>query len=230
GLDVGQAQDPTALTVVERLPGAEGRPLRECVHHLRHLDRLPLGTPYPKVVAHVAELMASEALAGHTDLVVDATGVGRPVVDLLRAAKLQPIPVVVHGGGETTVDANGFRRVPKRELVSTAQVALQDARLKFARTLPNINVLLEELLKFEVRITDGGADTYGAWRAGAHDDLVFALALAVWWNERPVAPPDLVGTPYRRGPADGRPRPGESLLVREIKVGTKTYHVGPRNR
>ena len=41
GVDLGQAQDPTALAVAE-------------VHtpeiHVRHLERLPLGTPYPKVV------------------------------------------------------------------------------------------------------------------------------------------------------------------------------------
>jgi hypothetical protein len=47
--------------------------------------------------------------------------------------------------------------------------------------------VVDELLRFEVKITEGGHDTYGAWRKGAHDDLVFALALATWWGDRHAA-------------------------------------------
>ncbi len=69
GADLGQAQDPTALAVAE-------------VHtpeiHVRHLERLPLGTPYPKVVERIADLV--DKLPGAV-LVVDATGVGRAVLD-----------------------------------------------------------------------------------------------------------------------------------------------------
>ena len=32
----------------------------------------------------------------------------------------------------------------------------------------------------EVKISETGKDSYGAWREGAHDDLVLAVALAVW--------------------------------------------------
>jgi hypothetical protein len=31
--------------------------------------------------------------------------------------------------------------------------------------------------------TSGGNNTYGAWRAGGHDNLVLAVALACWWGE-----------------------------------------------
>jgi hypothetical protein len=49
GLDLGQRQDFTAIAVVEK--GERewlGTPLR-----LRHLERIPLGTPYTKVVTRV---------------------------------------------------------------------------------------------------------------------------------------------------------------------------------
>ena len=29
-------------------------------------------------------------------------------------------------------------------------------------------------------------DSYGAWREGAHDELVLAVAVACWYGERPV--------------------------------------------
>jgi hypothetical protein len=31
---------------------------------------------------------------------------------------------------------------------------------------------------------DTGHDSYGAWREGTHDDLVLALACALWCGER----------------------------------------------
>src|SRR5213080_4767292 len=95
GLDLGQSQDPTALGVVERVEFAGewdavafGYRIETAVR-LRHLERIALGTPYPDVVARVVKVLGSRALAaGHRHLVVDATGVGRPVVDLLRAAEM----------------------------------------------------------------------------------------------------------------------------------------------
>ena len=47
GVDLGQAQDFTALAVIE----AAGPLL------LRHIERLPLGTPYTAVVARIQALL-----------------------------------------------------------------------------------------------------------------------------------------------------------------------------
>jgi hypothetical protein len=50
--------------------------------------------------------------------------------------------------------------------------------------MDHAQILMSELADFRVRISASGSDTYGAWRGGAHDDLVLALALAVWWADR----------------------------------------------
>jgi hypothetical protein len=118
--------------------------------------------------------------------VIDATGVGRPVVDMIRQAKLEPVPITIHGGDQISYE-NGWR-VPKRDLVSIVQVGLQTERLKFAAELPHVSTLVQELLAFRVKISEAGHDTYGSWREGAHDDLVLALACAVWWANREAAP------------------------------------------
>ena len=52
GIDVGQKVDPTALAVVERQE-RDG----EDHHVVRHLERLPLGTPYPQVAERLAEIV-----------------------------------------------------------------------------------------------------------------------------------------------------------------------------
>lgn len=193
GLDLGQVQDPTALALVEWTRRPDG----ERVYALRHLERLPLGTGYPAIVAHLGRVLAADdpdhpghPLEHSTQLVADATGVGRAVVDQLRDARLRPLPVVVHGGWQTSVDEWGYHHVPKRELVGVAQVLLQDRRLRLSSRLPFVAALEEELLRFEVKITDAGRDTYGAWREGQHDDLVFALCLAVWYGEDKAAARD----------------------------------------
>lgn len=196
GLDLGQAQDYTALAVVERTTHA-GRP-RE--HAVRHLKRWPLGTPYPAIVAEVAALVRRvnasrarprlEVFDGFDlplpvgTLAVDATGVGRPVVDLLRQAgmpcRLQAVTITA---GHAATAGPGGVNVPKKELVSVLQVLLQSRRLKVAAGLPDAATLVRELTTFHTKITLAGNETFGAWREGAHDDLVLAVALAAWFAE-----------------------------------------------
>jgi hypothetical protein len=74
--------------------------------------------------------------------------------------------------------------VPKRDLITSAQVLLQDERLKIAATLPDTATLTAELLHMRVRIDSKAAhDSYAAWRENQYDDLVFAVALAYWLGE-----------------------------------------------
>jgi hypothetical protein len=71
----------------------------------------------------------------------------------------------------------------KRDLVSTLAVLLQARRLKISPALPEARTLTEELAGFQVKISQAGGDTYGAWRGGAHDDLILSVALACWAGE-----------------------------------------------
>ena len=56
--------------------------------------------------------------------------------------------------------------------------------LRIAASLPDAAVLARELQDFRVRFTEAGNATFNA-REGAHDDLVLALALAVFGLSRP---------------------------------------------
>jgi hypothetical protein len=153
-------------------------------YHVRHLERYPLGTLYPVIVTKIADLLQMPVLRG-AKLVVDGTGVGRPVVDMFRAAGLKPIAVLITGGDKVNHEG-GYWRVPKRDLVGAVQVPLQDKRLKFAENLPLASTLIQEMLNFKVKITESANDTYGAWREGQHDDLILSVMLAAWWAQRPV--------------------------------------------
>ena len=176
GVDLGQAQDYTAIAVLEVLQHGE-----EEGYHLRHLERPRLGTSYPDIVQRLLALLATSPLIGCCEMVLDATGVGAPVVDLLRQAGLSLTAVTITGADAATRGEGGGWRVPKRDLVSTLQVALQQGRFKVADGLALGDVFVRELLAFRVKINIATShDSYEAWREGDHDDLVLAVALALW--------------------------------------------------
>jgi hypothetical protein len=161
----------------------EPNPILEHTFQIGHLERLPLGTSYPAQVERVKELV-THLKGDRVRLVVDATGVGRPVVDLMRKEGLEPVPVVITAGDSESF-ADGFHRVPKRNLVSTGQVLLQSGRIKIHSSLPLADTLTKELLAFKVTISAKGNDTYGNdWRENPHDDLVLSTLLAAYWGEK----------------------------------------------
>jgi Terminase RNaseH-like domain len=179
GVDPGQAVDPTAIAVVQRIANANGKPTFRC----GHLERLPLATPYPGVVQHVRRLVSKEPFLGHSELVLDLTGVGRPVADLFQAEGLRPVKVSITAGDSETLNDHGIWHVAKLLLVSTVQALLHDGRLQIQKDIPEAPVLKVELEDFRASVTDSGRWTFGA-RSGAHDDLVLALALALWRASR----------------------------------------------
>lgn len=176
GLDLGQAQDYSALSVVEKAPGSyDGPPRSE--YRVRHLQRFRLGTPYPDIVDQVMGMMV---ILPDSYLVVDHTGVGRPVVDLFRARNIKLIAVTITGGNNAVFEGDAWR-VPKRDLVGALTVAFQNGTLKIAESLPEAKTLIDELMNFKVKINLKTAhDSYEAWREGVHDDLVLSVAMAVW--------------------------------------------------
>jgi hypothetical protein len=175
GVDLGQAHDYTTIAVVEEA----GEDL-----HVRHLERFR-HTLYPDVADKVEALMDSPQLKGEADLVIDATGVGPAVTDIFSKRGRKFRAVKIHGGDAETHE-KGVYRVPKRNLVSALQAALQTGTLKIASSLELAPVLREELLNFRIKINIATAhDSYEAWREGDHDDLVLAAALACWGARRP---------------------------------------------
>ncbi|HYA16606.1 MAG TPA: hypothetical protein VEF06_04025 [Bryobacteraceae bacterium] len=184
GLDLGQRRDHSAIAVVERseaLPPWQGLAPREL--RLRLVERVPLGTPYPAVVERVKAIATSARVKGDLRLAVDATGVGAPVVDLLRTARLGfEVTAVTMTGGERATNAGSRWNVPKRDLMAGVQVLLERGELRIARGMRDTPALIRELM-------DVRASTRSAEGGGEHDDLVVAVALACWrakWTRNQV--------------------------------------------
>lgn len=172
---MGKARDHTAIAVVQRVEsmthtvGAWGnwKELEYAPAKLIHLEKLRLGTPFVEAVARVAEVARDAGRApGGKRLVVDATGLGSPVVEMLREARTgyEMRPVTITGGAGQTRTLSGWN-VAKRDLMTGLRTSMETQDLLIAARLQEAKALRKELAEF------GGT---------GHDDLVMALALGVW--------------------------------------------------
>ncbi|SEN09796.1 hypothetical protein SAMN02800694_2762 [Luteibacter sp. UNCMF331Sha3.1] len=195
GVDLGQSKDPTSIAVIEKtsrevdvgaplayLPSLRAT-LRDDrpVYRLHALQQAPLGESYPAQAERLKRLLALRAIAEHDpDVWIDYTGVGRAVYDIFKQERVPNIqPVTITFGGQPGPNGHGGHSVPKLELVSRLQALMHSGRLLMSPNLLLAKAFRRELADFRVSYTAVGNATFGA-REGAHDDLVLAVALAVY--------------------------------------------------
>jgi hypothetical protein len=203
--DLGRADDFSAVVAIEKIgqsllaggapdapwatlgglrPG-RGEPLDQPVKlRVRHIERLPPGTPRLTIIGRIRALTQKRSAEARRlvpyYLVVDATGVGLSAIDAFRAARLLPLPVVI--GGDDVSYGDGFYRVPKRELARSVKLLLNKSWLRATKDLPLWDLLKDELQDFATRVSiSSGGPWEEAWRDGEYDDMVLATALACWY-------------------------------------------------
>jgi hypothetical protein len=181
----------------------EGR----AVYDLVFLKRPKLGTPYDTIAKRVADLICelepqgAFGELGQVTLSVDGTGVGRGVVDMLdtefkrRSTSGRPTPRVDFRrvsvtGSQTTLKrptrTDGYWSVPKKDLVFPAVAAFQQGKIRIAKGIKDRDALVHELKNYS-RTTNiaTGNMAFEPWRESDHDDLLFAVCLALWgWQTR----------------------------------------------
>ena len=137
---------------------------------------------------------------GQVTLSVDGTGVGRGVVDMLdaefkrRGATSKGIPRVDFRrvsvtGSQTTLKrptrTDGYWSVPKKDLVFPAVAAFQQGKIRIGK-VKDRDALVNELKNYRrtTNISTGNM-AFEPWRESEHDDLLFAVCLALWgWQQR----------------------------------------------
>jgi len=187
GADIGQRQDYTAIAVTEE------QDRRGIEHYVtRSIERLPLQTPYPTVANHiVAIVQALKARSEAWEYVgknypvecwVDATGVGLPIVDLVREAGVSAKSVILTGTDTLTERRDDVISLGKGYMVGRLQVILQADRLHLPIS-EDFTPLIAELQDYHgSQNPQTGHVSYNA--KTAHDDMVIALALSVGEGRR----------------------------------------------
>ena len=153
GVDLAQIQDYTAITVIDAQS-----------HEVVHLDRFQ-GKDYPLQKDHIT-LKAQRY--NNARIILDTTGVGRPIYEDLRKSGL-------------FAEDYTFSGKSKEELIGKLIVFMEEKYIK----IPDIPILQNELRAFEYKYLNEKTGEmlrtikYGAPQ-GYHDDTVISLALAVW--------------------------------------------------
>jgi hypothetical protein len=195
GLDLGLLREFTALCVLERT----APPNEEVTYAVRYLRRWPIGTSYTTIAAEVAERAYRPDLK-RPCIAADITGVGTAVMDMVEEALRAKAPdgnecdlqrVLITAGHLVNQASYPTKHVPKKELVSCLQAKFSAHRLKIVTALPDAGILVEELLKYKPTNRLAGNESFDDWRTRPHDDLVFAVALALWMADN--APRGVVG-------------------------------------
>jgi hypothetical protein len=105
--DLGQARDYSALSVIRSGETKD----------VIHLERVPLNLSYVDQVNHISALHSHVRKQGYPSyLIVDSTGVGRAIIDLLRKAGEKPIALSITGGDKPTLKGYNWN-IPKRDLI-----------------------------------------------------------------------------------------------------------------
>lgn len=154
GVDIAAAVDYTVVSVMDAAS-------KEMVF----MDRFNR-VDYPVLIDRLAAAHDRWKLQ---TMVVEANGVGQPVIDQMVARGLPIVPF-------TTTNAT------KQAIIQGLQSAFEHGEIKIL----NDPVLIGELLSFESRRTASGSFAYSA-PEGQHDDCVMSLALA--WHALDEAQP-----------------------------------------
>jgi hypothetical protein len=174
----------------------------DVLYDLLYLKRPKLGTPYDRIAEAVCDLCTKLEPKGgfdeigHLTLTIDGTGVGRGVVDMIstefieRRKRGEYVPDIDFRPATIGVSGTQMRPprhkrdywyLPKTDVIFPAIVAFQQKRMRIAKDVDERDQLIHELTNYRrsVNVATGGV-TMEPWREKDHDDLLFAVALALF--------------------------------------------------
>ncbi|MGA7075608.1 MAG: hypothetical protein WBZ42_03550 [Halobacteriota archaeon] len=185
GVDLGKKRDPTAIAVIETRYDESN----VGCYVVKYIKRLRLGLLYADVATKVATLDAQlradaqkKGVRCSVTYILDSTGVGEGVSEMIiNALPNADIRKCYLTGGINHSEEGRQIRLPKTQLVSTLVAALEGGRVRLTKRSKEIDAMVDELLNYDIHVSEEGHDQYGAFKTGTHDDLVCALGMACWW-------------------------------------------------
>ncbi len=184
-LSLGSGGVSSGLAVVEPKPVARKSEKEESTpghdetvtFEVIWLERFGAERRYPAIIGRVAEIVAARQLGQRYSLLVDITATGRPPLKMFEDRGQYPHALQVVAGTEETY-VSGVQSVPRRDMVSVAQLLLQSNKLLVAADLEFARDLVADLQAFDPQPPPA--------RQAPHrnEDLVRAVAIAVWWGDR----------------------------------------------
>lgn len=161
-----------------------------------HIDKFN-NISYPRTADIIASRMGHTSLVNNADLLIDGTGIGEAVVDLLRDRHLAPLPIIFTGGeqvrevhedmghifGSTFGGMRAVKEmhVPKADLVAAGQLLIQQGRVRVAPGLKYADDFKAQMEGFRGKVNERGRVKYENESDTLHDDMVVCYLMAAWW-------------------------------------------------
>ena len=170
GVDLGQRTSHSAFIVLERfdeMPAftdmlrGVGPKTRYVV---RQAERVPLGMPYHEVIGKLKGMVTRIKERGICIVVVDESGAGIPIVELMRKELACNVVGITITSGKHATPGN----VPRSSLITKMQVMAEREELEIAAHCRDIEALEQELASLTLS------------KSSQTDDLALALCLACW--------------------------------------------------
>jgi hypothetical protein len=206
-VDLAKKRDYTTIQIYRETPEIKHYP-RESGRQDQIINNMDLtyqakvqGMRYTDQARMVKELLKRVNLLNNVQLLVDGTGVGEAVVDIMREGGLMPMPIVFTGGTEVRpvyadfgkVFGSGSGRfagtsvvkemhVPKEDMVHAGMVMLQQGRLRTADNLKHLDDFKLQLQRFKGTVNEKtGHRSSNNETDEIHDDFVVTYLMASWW-------------------------------------------------
>lgn len=160
------------------------------------------GVRYTEQSKMIRELLRRTNMLNNTQLIVDGTGVGEAVVDIMREDGLMPLPIVSTGGnsvnpvyadfgkvfgGSSSKQLRGAQvlkeiTVPKDDMVHASMIVLEQGRLRMADNLQHRENFKMQMARFKGTFNEKTRNrTFNNDQDTTHDDFVVTFMLAAWW-------------------------------------------------
>ena len=178
-LDPAQLRDWSALAVVDM----HYQPDKKRFGYSLVAMARKQGLPYDQIVDWVARIYHKPEFNADVppELVIDSTGVGVAVRDMLLAKGLRPKAITITAGEAYSQVGSSFH-VGKARLIGTFLGAFDGGKVAVNPSMPIWPQLEKEMLAYRAEISAQGRAKFEA-EEGEHDDMIFALAQAIWYGE-----------------------------------------------
>ncbi|MCK9569672.1 hypothetical protein M0R72_12085 [Candidatus Pacearchaeota archaeon] len=178
-LDPAQLRDWSALAAIDMQYKVERKRFEYSLVAMNRKQALP----YDQIVDWVIKALKNPAFNTHSppEFVLDATGVGVAVNDMFRAKHIRTKAVTITVG-------NGLNRegsiihLGKARLVGKFLGAFDAGKVHVNPDMPIWPAVEREMLSFRAEMSAQGRVKLEA-EQGEHDDMLFALALCIWYGE-----------------------------------------------
>lgn len=200
GVDLAQAGDFTSTVVIKDscLPTIIDRrvQLGPRERTVVFADKFK-GVSYVAVVDYLVRLKTAQPFAGRSQLLIDGTGLGRVVSDMLEEQNIPHTPITMTAGADWKRNGR-YVNASKTLMIENTSVLFSSGDLKFAHDLQMREEIEQDLATFTLTTTNAGNQIITQARnANGHSDTAIALICASFGSQYLV--PGIVGEAKLRG-------------------------------